>query len=123
MATQSETVPSLRKCSLARSALVSRSESPARYESAVPHPSTRKFHLRRLTVRSAKNCSMFFQQFLGQLFVALRECAVAHHVGEHDRGQFALLLGGHLFTAGVPCGAEGRQSVGRCEGNRTVAPT
>jgi hypothetical protein len=33
-----------------------------------------------------------------------------------------LLISAHVFTAGVPCGAEGRQSGDRCEGNRRVAP-
>ena len=33
---------------------------------------------------------MFFQQFLGELVVALAQRAVADHVGEHDGGKLAL---------------------------------
>ena len=40
-----------------------------------------------------KQPAMFLQQFLGKLFVALRQRAVTHHVGEHDGGQLALLIG------------------------------
>src|SRR5439155_20043159 len=34
--------------------------------------------------------AMFFEQLEGEPVVALRQCAVTHHVGEHDGGQFAL---------------------------------
>ena len=43
-----------------------------------------------------KQPAMFLQQFLGKLFVTLAQRAVAHHVGEHDRGQFASLAGAHF---------------------------
>ncbi len=43
-----------------------------------------------------KQPAMFLQQFLSKLFVALAQRAVAHHVGEHDGGQLALLLGAHF---------------------------
>ena len=33
---------------------------------------------------------MFFEQLERELVVALRERAVAHHVGKHDRGELAL---------------------------------
>src|SRR6266481_2498520 len=45
-----------------------------------------------------KQPAMFFQQFLGKLVVALAQRAVAHHVGEHDRGQLALFLGTHFLA-------------------------
>src|SRR5438093_708601 len=41
--------------------------------------------------------AMFLQQFLGKLVVALAQRAVADHVGEHDRGQLAFLVGAHSF--------------------------
>ena len=43
-----------------------------------------------------KQPAMFLQQFLGKLFVALAQRAVAHHVGEHDGGELALLIGAHF---------------------------
>ena len=43
-----------------------------------------------------KQPAMFLQQFLGKLFVALAQRAVAHHVGEHDGGQFALFVSAHF---------------------------
>ena len=33
---------------------------------------------------------MFLQQFGRKFIVALRQSAVAHHVGKHDCGEFAL---------------------------------
>ena len=39
---------------------------------------------------------MFLQQLLAPAFVALRQRAVAHHVGEHDGGELALFAGAHL---------------------------
>src|SRR4029077_2437588 len=43
-----------------------------------------------------KQPAMFLQQLLGKLFVALAQRAVAHHVGEHDGGELALLIGAHF---------------------------
>jgi len=34
-----------------------------------------------------KQVAMFLQEFLGKLFVALAQRAVAHHVDEHDGGK------------------------------------
>ena len=46
---------------------------------------------------------MFLQQFQGKLVVALRQRAVAHHVGEHDGGELALLsVGTHGFANIAP---------------------
>jgi hypothetical protein len=50
----------------------------------------------------AKQLAMFLQQFLGKLFVPLAQRAVAHHVGEHDRGQLALLIGAHFRVSAFP---------------------
>ena len=43
-----------------------------------------------------KQLAMFLQQFLRKLFVALAQRAVAHHVGEHDGGELALLVSAHF---------------------------
>jgi hypothetical protein len=40
---------------------------------------------------------MFFEQLLPELLVALGKRAVAHHVGEHDGGEFPLLGLAHEF--------------------------
>src|SRR5213595_854683 len=46
---------------------------------------------------SREEPAMFFEQFESELIVALGQRAVAHHVSEHDGGEFPLLcvLGGH----------------------------
>ena len=49
-----------------------------------------------------KQPAMFLQQFLGKLFVALAQRAVAHHVGEHDGGELALLIGAHFLVSAFP---------------------
>ena len=48
----------------------------------------------------AKQLAMFLQQFLRKLVVALRQRAVAYHVGKHDGCQPALFGGAHLVG---PC--------------------
>src|SRR5207237_10325353 len=52
-----------------------------------------RFNLGAVEARKdfAQQLSMFLQQFLRKLVVALRERAVAHHVCEHDGREFALL--------------------------------
>jgi hypothetical protein len=44
-----------------------------------------------------KQLAVFLQQFLSKLIVALAQRAVTHHVGEHDRGEFALFVSTHLL--------------------------
>src|SRR5204862_8230837 len=41
--------------------------------------------------------AMFLQQFQRKLVVALRQHAIAYHVGEHDGGEFAYLVVAHLL--------------------------
>jgi len=44
----------------------------------------------------AEEATMFFEQFESELIVALGQRAVAHHVREHDGGEFPLLyIGAH----------------------------
>src|SRR5438876_12002385 len=40
--------------------------------------------------------ALIFELRLSSIFVALAQRAVAHHVGEHDGGEFALLVGAHF---------------------------
>jgi len=47
----------------------------------------------------AQQAPMFFQQLDRQRLIALRQCAVADHFGEHDGGQFALFGVGVHFTS------------------------
>src|SRR5438876_10153659 len=40
--------------------------------------------------------ALIFELRLSSIFVALAQRAVAHHVGEHDGGELALLIGAHF---------------------------
>src|SRR5207302_1857695 len=77
-----------------------------------------------------KQPAMFLQQFLGKLFVALAQRAVAHHVGEHDGGEFALFVGVTHFNWSMArplhpckcCVASGRRRKISCVRATRAAP-
>ena len=64
---------------------------------------TNRFDFRAVEAREqgSQQGAMFLEQLLRELLVALGKRAVAHHVGEHDRGEFALFVGAHVLTNGL----------------------
>src|SRR5438477_4291038 len=58
-----------------------------------------------------KQPAMFLQEFLGKLFIPLAERAVTHHVGKHDGGEFALLIGAHFSVSAFPNSRLRRETV------------